>query len=89
MGTPGSEARNVRPAKQLTLVASRARSRFFLTFEIKWGLYLGKVSLPPLGFRRRPGDPHISRGGGKGVGDMDYNLWGPRDSPPPTSLCDQ
>lgn len=43
MGTPGSEARNVRPTKQLTLVASGDRSRFFLTFEIKWGLYMGKV----------------------------------------------
>lgn len=86
MGTPGSEARNVRPAKQLTLVACGDRSRFFLTFEIKWGLYMGKVCPPPLGSRRRPGDPHISRGGGKGVGVMDDNLWGPQDTPPNFSL---
>lgn len=86
MGTPGSEARNVRPAKQLTLVASGAGSRFFLTFEIKWGLYMGKVSPPRLGSRRRPGDPHISRGGEKGVGDVDDNLWGPRDPCPTPQL---
>lgn len=47
---------------------------------------MGKVCPPPLGSRRRPGDPHISRGGGKGVGVMDDNLWGPQDTPPPQLL---
>lgn len=76
MGTPGFEARNVRPAKQLTIVTRGYRSRIFFTFEIKWGLFMGRISPPPWTLGDAQGTLTFPVwGAGRGLED---NLWGPR-----------
>lgn len=78
LGDSGVRGQEREPRQAADHCRQRGRSRFFFTFEIKWGLYMIRVSPSPLDPRRLPGTSHFPWWG-KGIGDVDDNLQGPRE----------